>query len=574
MVVESDLHVSIGSIVIRRAKKIVVLPMFRSGRSLSETRQRDENRYLQLLHLAFSEHTFYYSASYDVTLTQQKLAMLSPRLMAEPVWMRSDERFFWNRNAVADLIACEATQWVTPFMSAYIEVRPECEIEGDKFTLLFISRRSRHRQGCRFIKRGIDENGHVANFVETEQIVIYPDSRMTSFVQVRGSIPLKWASPLTLKYEPAVLIGADKKQSHSLAEKHVSDLIAHYSDESGSAEVIFVNLIDNKKDQGRLGAEFKDVVAQVQLAVQQPLQYVWFDYHHECKQKGKEKNLTKLIAKIDKYFKTQKFFSKSATGIVLSWQQGVFRTNCMDNLDRTNVVQSIIARRSLFIQLNKNSVYQENLENSIESPYKKFEKLFKSVWVNNADAMSFGYAGTGALKTDVVKNGKRSVKGMFNDGMNSVMRYYINNFTDGAKQDAIDLLLCHYHPDPLSPSPFVPRYAQESLSDALTKAFVLLVILFSTLLVFSSVTNPFVHLFATWGQNTEASQQCAPDSYFCVNLSPYHLRTLKTHISNLFASMAVTTLVLMYLMYKVVKKGSKIGQNIVVLPQLLPEPLP
>ena len=127
-----------------------------------------------------------------------------------------------------------------------------------------------------------------------------------------------------------------------------------------------------------------------------------------------------------------------------------------------------------------------------------------------------------------------------------------------------------------SPSPVVPHYAQESLSDSATKAFVLLVTLFSTLLVFSSVTNPFVHLFATWGVSTTgyAGLQCSPDSYFCVNLSPYHIRSLKTHISNLFASVVVTMLVLMYLMYKVVKKGSKMGQNIVVLPQLLPEPLP
>jgi hypothetical protein len=65
----------------------------------------------------------------------------------------------------------------------------------------------------------------------------------------------------------------------------------------------------------------------------------------------------------------------------------------MDNLDRTNVVQSIIARRSLFIQLGKNSVYNNNLQYSLESPYKKFELIFRTVWVNNADAMSFAYAG-------------------------------------------------------------------------------------------------------------------------------------------------------------------------------------
>lgn len=32
-------------------------------------------------------------------------------------------------------------------------------------------------------------------------------------------------------------------------------------------------------------------------------------------------------------------------------QKGVFRSNCMDCLDRTNVIQSLLARRSLQTQL-------------------------------------------------------------------------------------------------------------------------------------------------------------------------------------------------------------------------------
>ena len=38
-------------------------------------------------------------------------------------------------------------------------------------------------------------------------------------------------------------------------------------------------------------------------------------------------------------------------GVVSSLQQGVFRTNCIDCLDRTNVVQSMLAHRILEIQL-------------------------------------------------------------------------------------------------------------------------------------------------------------------------------------------------------------------------------
>ena len=37
--------------------------------------------------------------------------------------------------------------------------------------------------------RGTNDEGHVANFVETEQ-VIYMDDEVASHVQVRGSVPL------------------------------------------------------------------------------------------------------------------------------------------------------------------------------------------------------------------------------------------------------------------------------------------------------------------------------------------------------------------------------------------------
>ena len=63
------------------------------------------------------------------------------------------------------------------------------------------------------------------------------------------------------------------------------------------------------------------------------------------------------------------------------------------------------------------------------------------VWADNADFISLQYAGTGALKTDFTRTGKRSMWGLMADGWNSMIRYYKNNFTDGFRQDAIDLFL-------------------------------------------------------------------------------------------------------------------------------------
>lgn len=95
-------------------------------------------------------------------------------------------------------------------------------VNGKPFAFCIISRRSRFRAGTRYFRRGIDEEGHVANFNETEQIVLYdpidggpiPVPRQgeqggkiqLSFVQIRGSIPLFWAEVNTLRYKPDLQI--------------------------------------------------------------------------------------------------------------------------------------------------------------------------------------------------------------------------------------------------------------------------------------------------------------------------------------------------------------------------------
>lgn len=60
-------------------------------------------------------------------------------------------------------------------------------------------------------------------------------------------------------------------------------------------------------------------------------------------------NLDKLLAIVDREFGEQGFYHAGPGGETLSVQDGVVRTNCMDCLDRTNVVQSLLARRSMLV---------------------------------------------------------------------------------------------------------------------------------------------------------------------------------------------------------------------------------
>lgn len=556
LVVESEPFFQLNFMNMRKAKKVLTVPLFRHGRPLSESKQADEDRYLKLLNLGFSEHSFFFSYNSDITVTQQRLAKISSKqLTNDPVWSRADLRFFWNRDLVEDLVVVHADEWIVPFMSAFVEVAYDVPIEDQSVNIVMISRRSRFRQGCRFVKRGIDENGQVANFAEAEQILVFPDGRITSFVQIRGSIPVKWMSPVHMKYAPVVYIDGDHAKSQEYAIKHFTELTEKYSDNNGHATILMINLVDCKKEQGKLGSAYESTVAAVSSQVAATLVLEWFDFHDETKKKGKWNNLSKLVMKVQSTFQELKFFSRAANGQVTSWQKGVIRTNCMDNLDRTNVVQSLFARRSLVLQAGLTKVEMSGAH-ILQTPYKQFETIFKSMWTNNANAMSMGYTGTGALKADFTKTGKRTIKGMFNDGVNSCMRYYINNFTDGVKQDAIDLLIGRYRPDPHGRSPFTQKSSQETLSNNFTKAFVLVVIIFTTLMLFVPPMKPF-STFS--GVDDE------------VDILEKNLRHLQMHFA---LSLIIAFVILAYMAYKIVKKGSKVGELMVLHPELCREPLP
>ncbi len=217
---------------------------------------------------------------------------------------------------------------------------------------------------------------------------------------------------------------------------------------------------------------------QVQSAASPAIRLVNWDFHHECR-KMKFENVANLMKIVEDEFAPQGYFcgilgrGGAASGVggaaaasaaagnnnngksrflqIQSRQSGVFRTNCIDCLDRTNVVQSVLAKRLMTEQL----IAATGMTVNELAQLGALEQMFKNVWANNADAMSIPYSGTGALKTDYTRTGKRSTKGAIADGINSLTRYYLNNFKDGANQDSIDLFLGVYKPSVHSESPFV-----------------------------------------------------------------------------------------------------------------------
>jgi len=182
------------------------------------------------------------------------------------------------------------------------------------------------------------------------------------------------------------------------------------------------------------------------------LKYIAFDFHKECRGFNYQ-NIEKLGNNIK--LDLQKFsYFEIDNGKIKNQQTGVFRTNCIDSLDRTNVVQSFIGLKILREQLLLANIIQQNQE---LSHFTYFQTLLQNIWANNADALSIQYTGTPALKTEFTRTGKRTWRGALDDGKYSLFRYYKNNFSDGFRQDAFDLFLGNYKVNVVSQSPFVKK---------------------------------------------------------------------------------------------------------------------
>lgn len=168
--------------------------------------------------------------------------------------------------------------------------------------------------------------------------------------------------------------------------------------------------------------------------------YVPFDFHQECKNLNWSR-LSILRDSLVPLLREYGFFSSSVTNPTEGrTQTGYFRSNCMDCLDRTNVAQAMIARESLQFQLEYLNIISNQQVETVED----FMVIFRNLWADNGDEISKQYAGTGALKTDYTRVGKRTTQGALNDGVNALTRYYKNNFTDGYKLDAMNLLLGYF----------------------------------------------------------------------------------------------------------------------------------
>ncbi|PAV23487.1 hypothetical protein PNOK_0055500 [Pyrrhoderma noxium] len=364
--------------------------------------------------------------------------ILAEPQLTQPLWRRVTKQFWWNENLLQPFINSNLHPYILPVMQGFFQIanfyiprEPVSSESGESAPVdyIVVSRRSRDRAGLRYQRRGIDDDANVANFVETEAIVRVERegiSNVFSHIQIRGSVPLFWAqSGISLKPPPVLSPERDHQQNLAAMRRHFSKTIPKY----GMHTVI--NLAEKHGKEANLTTAYRECVHELSS---KDIRYIEYDFHAETKGMKYEK-VASFIQSLERTFDLQGFFWVSGERL-MSEQKAVFRVNCVDCLDRTNVFCSAVARHMLNKQLGAVA-----LLNPISDGHTEVDTVFNDIWANNGDAISKAYAGTSALKGDFTRTGKRDLAGMLNDGMNSLARMYSSTFSDWFSQAVIDFML-------------------------------------------------------------------------------------------------------------------------------------
>ncbi|BGP63852.1 phosphatidylinositol-3,5-bisphosphate 5-phosphatase [Rhodotorula toruloides] len=444
--------------------------------------QRHKNAFTSV----YLSRNFYFSHTYDISNTlQNNLLRGSSTLPRRDKWV-------WNWHLLRPLRNSlpADSPWIVPLIHGYY-TQAKLTVFHRQVYIILIARRSRHFAGARFLRRGVNSDGFVANEVETEQIVCEPlttpfysaapfshdhpnlapslplpphfptthqsrrlSPRYTSHVQIRGSIPLYWTQDATKAIKPPIEL-ALRDPFYTAAAKHFDGLFELYG-----GFCMALNLIKQHDDrESLLVPEFRSCIDYLNqfLPDEHRIDYTAFDMSAakaaasaaagpgESESDAPRKSVTDYIEDFAETSleKTGFFHSGEGGGRVTPIvQHGVVRTNCIDCLDRTNAAQTIIGKTVLGHQLHALGIIGTPCLPAHSDAIRQLEAMY----LEHGDTIAVQYGGSNTVNTiDSFRPSELAWPawsgGYSRDKVENMKRYYANSFGDYDKQAAIDLFL-------------------------------------------------------------------------------------------------------------------------------------
>ncbi|KAE8415593.1 SacI homology domain-containing protein [Aspergillus pseudocaelatus] len=430
-----------------------------STSKLKPDKNPEEARYIAILNNLDLTRSFYFSYSYDITHTLQR-NICRERKAHQDGYPKSSQQdyntmFIWNHHLLSPAIENlkNPYEWCLPIIHGYVE-QAKMPVYGRLVYITIIARRSRFFAGARFLKRGANDLGYVANDVETEQIVsemtttsfhaagpdLYANPLYTSYVQHRGSIPLYWTQENSgVSPKPDIELNL-VDPFYSAAALHFDNLFERYG-----APIYVLNLIKSRERtprESKLLKEYTNAINYLNQFLPEDKKLIYKPWDMSRAAKSRDQDVIGTLEEIAGEIIPKTGFFKNGhdaeSGLRL--QNGIARTNCIDCLDRTNAAQFVIGKRALGHQLHALGI----IEGTTVEYDTDAVNLFTDMWHDHGDTIAIQYGGSHLVNTMATYRKINQWSSHSRDMVESFKRYYNNSFLDAQRQEAYNLFLGNY----------------------------------------------------------------------------------------------------------------------------------
>ncbi|KAI9848097.1 MAG: phosphatidylinositol-3,5-bisphosphate 5-phosphatase [Sclerophora amabilis] len=430
-----------------------------STSKMKSDRNPEEARFLGILNNLDLSRSCYYSYSYDITRTLQHYMTREKQEVGEDSTQSRGKdlnpMFVWNHYLLETAMeSIENTfDWCLPIIYGYVD-QATLSVYGRPIYITIIARRSRYFAGARFLKRGANDLGYVANDVETEQIVsemlttsfhapgpgLFSNPNYTSYVQHRGSIPLYWTQDNTgVTPKPPIELNL-VDPFYGAAALHFDNLFERYG-----APIYVLNLVKARERtprESKLLKEYTNAIKYLNQFLPEGKKMVYKSWDMSRASKSRDQDVIGTLESIAKEVVACTGFFRNGDGhtVKSEFQNGVARTNCIDCLDRTNAAQFVIGKCALGHQLHALGVIADtSLEYDTDTV-----NLFTHMYHDHGDTIAIQYGGSHLVNTMETYRKINQWTSHSRDMVESFKRYYNNSFLDSQRQEAYNLFLGNY----------------------------------------------------------------------------------------------------------------------------------
>ncbi|GAA6008991.1 hypothetical protein JCM10207_004057 [Rhodosporidiobolus poonsookiae] len=341
------------------------------------------------------------------------------------------------RRFYASLSEEERDEWHTrsfamPLMRGAHLVR-EFELGGERATLAIVSRKGWGRDGTRFAKRGVDGAGNVGNFAETETI-LETSTHAIAFVQVRGSVPLKWQEPPHWHGPVDVHIDQPLATASLIPfAKHIRPLLSSYR------QIHILSLMSDAETgslaaEGHLGDAYRtlcELASPPDSIIGKNLVYEHFQVHRDDA-RDPAKIAEDVKPTLEAFGATVIALSTTRPPKVIAEQQGAFRVNCRDCSDRTGLGAFSLSAAAL----------EQNMAHAglFSFAGSELEKVHRELFAENNNILCRIYTGSPAMNSRFVRTGVYDKLQKLENLRNWEMRKKQYELHDKAKNKATEVL--------------------------------------------------------------------------------------------------------------------------------------